>query len=59
MKERFFIRNATLGGTITVLLCNISLEELMKIALSAAIGTIVSVGVSFLMRRLIREKPQK
>jgi hypothetical protein len=59
MKERFFIRNGTLGGTITVLLCNISLEELMKIALSAAIGTIVSVGVSFLMRRLIRGKPQK
>jgi hypothetical protein len=59
MKERFFIRNGTLGGTLTVLLCNISLEELMKIALSAAIGTIVSVGVSFLMRRLIRGKPQK
>jgi hypothetical protein len=59
MKERFFIRNGTLGGTITVLLCNISLEELMKIALSAAIGTIVSVGISFLMRRIIRGKPPK
>lgn len=59
MKERFLIRYGTLGGTLTVLLCNISLEELMKIALSAAIGTIVSVGVSFLMRRLLRGKPQK
>jgi putative flippase GtrA len=59
MKERFLIRYGTLGGTITVMLCNISLEELMKIALSAAIGTIVSVGISFLMRRIIRGKPQK
>ena len=56
MKERFLMRYGTLGGTLTVLLCNISLEELMKIALSAAIGTIASVGVSFLMRRLLREK---
>jgi hypothetical protein len=59
MKERFFIRNGALGGTITVLLCNISLEELMKIALSAAIGTIVSVGVSFLMRRILNGRSQK
>jgi hypothetical protein len=59
MKERFFIRNGTLGGTITVLLCNISLEELMKIAVSAAIGTIVSVGVSFLMRRILKGRTEK
>lgn len=59
MKDRFFLRFGTLGGTITVLLCNISLEELMKIALSAAIGTTVSVGISFLMHRLIKGKPQK
>ena len=59
MKERFFIKYGVLGGTISVMLCNIALEELMKIALSAAIGTIVSVGVSFLMRRLINGKPQK
>jgi hypothetical protein len=59
MKDRPFLRFGTLGGTITVLLCNISLEELMKIALSAAIGTIVSVGISFLMQRLLRRKSQK
>jgi len=59
MKERFLMRYGTLGGNLTVLLCNISLEELMKIALSAAIGTIVSVGISFLMRRLLTRKPQK
>lgn len=59
MKDRFLMRNGTIGGTVTVLLCNISLEELTKIALSAAIGTVVSVGVSFLMRRLLKGKPQK
>jgi putative flippase GtrA len=59
MKERFFIRNGALGGTITVLLCSISLEELMKIAVSAAIGTIVSVGVSFLMRRILKGRTEK
>ena len=59
MKERFFIRYGTLGGTISVLLCNISVQELTKIALSAAIGKIVSVGISFLMRRIINGKPPK
>jgi hypothetical protein len=49
----------TLGGVLTVFLCNISIEELTKMALSAAIGTIVSLGVSFLFDKLIRKQARK
>lgn len=59
MRQGFSIRFGTLGGVLTVILCNISVEELTKIALSAAIGTIVSVGVSFLFNKLVKKQVKK
>jgi hypothetical protein len=59
MKPGFSMRFGTLGGVITVILCNISIEELTKIALSAAIGTIVSVGISFLFNKLVKKQVKK
>jgi hypothetical protein len=59
MRQGFSMRFGTLGGVLTVILCNISVEELTKIALSAAIGTIVSVGVSFLLNKLIKKQAKK
>jgi hypothetical protein len=59
MKQGFSMRFGTIGGLLTVILCNISVEELTKIALSAAIGTIVSVGVSFLMTKILKKQVKK
>jgi O-antigen/teichoic acid export membrane protein len=59
MRQGFSMRFGTLGGVLTVILCNISVEELGKIALSAAIGTIVSVGVSFLMSKILKKQVRK
>lgn len=59
MRQGISMRFGTIGGLLTVILCNISVEELTKIALSAAIGTIVSVGVSFLMTKLLKKQVKK
>jgi hypothetical protein len=56
MNSTFSIRSGTISGALTVILCNIPGEELMRIALSAAIGTTVSFLVSVLLKGLVRKK---
>jgi hypothetical protein len=56
MNNAFSIRSGTISGTLTVILCNIPIEELIKIALSAAIGTTVSFLISVLLNRLVKKR---
>jgi len=56
MNNQFSIREGTISGLLTVVLCNILGEELLKIALSAAIGTVVSFLVSVLLKRLVKNR---
>jgi hypothetical protein len=59
MNNRFSIRGGTISGILTVVLCNIPGEELLKIALSAAIGTVVSFLVSVLLKSLVKKQNQQ
>jgi mannitol-specific phosphotransferase system IIBC component len=56
MNSQFSIREGTISGILTVVLCNIPGEELLKIALSAAIGTAVSFMVSVLLKALVKKQ---
>jgi hypothetical protein len=56
MNNQFSIREGTISGILTVVLCNIPGEELLKIALSAAIGTVVSFLVSVLLKSLVKKQ---
>jgi hypothetical protein len=56
MNSPFSIRSGTISGTLTVILCNIPGEELLKIAVSAAIGTTVSFLVSVLLKGLVKRR---
>jgi putative flippase GtrA len=46
----------TIGGTLLVLLLHISSEELIKTVLLAAVGAVVSFGVSFLLNKMIKRR---
>ena len=46
----------TIGGTFLILLLNITSEEVLRTALLAAIGAIVSFSVSFLLNRLVKKR---
>ena len=56
MNNQFSIREGTISGLLTVVLCNIPGGELLKIALSAAIGTVVSFLVSVLLKSLVKKQ---
>lgn len=49
----------TVGGTLLVLLLHISSEEVLKTALLAAIGAVVSFSVSFLLNKLVKKRKTK
>ncbi|HVT86410.1 MAG TPA: hypothetical protein VHD35_14500 [Chitinophagaceae bacterium] len=44
----------TLGGTLMIILANITTGDLLKTVVLAALGAAVSFGVSLLMKRLVR-----
>jgi hypothetical protein len=56
MNSTFSIRSGTISGALTVILCNIPGEELMKMAVSAAIGTTVSFLISLLLKGLVKKR---
>lgn len=54
MKEQSFTTTTgTAGGTLTVLL-SISTADVMRTMILAALGAIVSFGVSLLLRKLVK-----
>jgi hypothetical protein len=46
----------TIGGTLAVVMLHITSEEVLKTALLAAVGAMVSFSVSFLLNRMVRRK---
>jgi mannitol-specific phosphotransferase system IIBC component len=59
MNNQFSIRSGTISGALTVVFCNIPGEELIRIALSAAIGTTVSFLISVLLKGLVKKQNQQ
>jgi hypothetical protein len=50
----------TAGGTLMIILANITTGDLLKTVLLAALGAVVSFGVSLLLRRMVKWwKPPK
>lgn len=49
-------RAGTIGGTLLVLLLRIGSEEVLKTAVLAAVGAVVSFGVSFLLNKLVKRR---
>jgi hypothetical protein len=52
-------RAGTIGGTFLIVLLHITSEELMKTALLAAVGALVSFSVSFLLNKLVKKRKGK
>jgi hypothetical protein len=62
MSDHASTRTGTIGGTLAVILANISSFELVKTALLAAVGTAVSYGMSILLQKITkpyRDKSQE
>lgn len=49
----------TIGGTLLVLLLRISSEEVLKTAVLAAVGAVVSFAVSLFLNRFIKKRKVK
>lgn len=47
-------RVGTVGGTLLTIMVNIHREDLLKTAVLAAIGAVVSFGVTVLLKMIIR-----
>jgi hypothetical protein len=56
MSNRLGQRATILGGTLFGLIGNITPEDLLRTAILAALGTIVSYGVTVVMKRIGRGK---
>lgn len=46
-----------MGGMLALVLANITMGELAKAGVVAAVGTAVSFGLSVLMQRITKQKP--
>ena len=49
-------RAGTVGGTLVVVLVQITGGELVKTAVMAAVGAVVSFGVSWLLQRVVKRR---
>ncbi len=57
MNQQYFDSNTkagTIGGTLLTVLANINSTDLLKTVVLAALGAIVSFGVTLLLKLLIR-----
>ena len=54
MNEHSYTKTGTIGGTLTIILANINSADILKTAVLAGIGAVVSFGMSLLMKMLVR-----
>ena len=52
MSLRFDHRSSILGGALFSIIGNIGADDLLRTAILAAVGTLVSYGVTLLMKKL-------
>ena len=52
-------RAGTIGGTLLILFMNLRTEEVIKTAILAAIGAVVSFSVSMLLRLVLKKLRKK
>ena len=56
MQDSYFLKTGTAGGTLTILFANIHTDDIFKTIVLAAIGAVVSVSVSFVMKKMFGRK---
>ena len=56
MHHPSFLKTGTAGGTITILFANIHSDDILKTIVLAAIGAVVSVSVSFVLKKMFGKK---
>ena len=54
MNEHSYTKTGTAGGTLTIILANINSGDVLKTAVLAAIGAVVSFGVSLLLKMVVK-----
>ena len=54
MNEHSYTKTGTIGGTLTIILANISSGDVLKTAVLAGIGAVVSFGMSLLMKMVVK-----
>lgn len=55
MPAQSFTRNGTAGGTLTIILANISSADIVKTIVLAAIGAAVSFLVTLWLKRMMKK----
>ncbi|HMK27180.1 MAG TPA: hypothetical protein VK483_14205 [Chitinophagaceae bacterium] len=56
MNVHSFTRTGTLGGTLTIILANITSADALKTIVLAALGAVVSFFVSYGLKRMMRKR---
>ena len=54
MNEHSYTKTGTVGGTLTIILANINSDDVMKTAVLAGVGAVVSFVISLLMKELVK-----
>ena len=58
MQDSYFLKTGTAGGTLTILFANIDANDLVKTAVLAAVGSTVSLIVSFVLKKVFGRKKE-
>lgn len=56
MQHPSFLKTGTAGGTLTILFANIDANDLVKTVVLAAVGAMVSLVVSFVLKKMFGKK---
>lgn len=56
MSDHSFMKTSTAGGTLTVILANLTSADTIKTMVLAALGAAVSFFVSFFLKRITRKR---
>lgn len=54
MNEHSYTRTGTVGGTVIILLANINSGDVIKTAVLAGVGAVVSFVLSLLLKELVK-----
>jgi len=56
MNDHSFTRTGTVGGTLTIILANITSQDAVKTIALAGLGATVSFFVSYILKRMMRKR---
>lgn len=57
MSDHVYARNGTASGIVTIILANITTTDAAKTIVLAALGAVVSFGVTWLLKSILKKPP--